>query len=73
MLNIVRGGYSHYMLTPFGKIVVKAMTDQDISKSQLAKDIGTSPQYLSYILHGLRSGEKYIQEIMMILHIDNKM
>lgn len=35
-------------LTPFGKLVVKALTDQDMTKTQLADTIGTSPQYLSY-------------------------
>lgn len=47
-------------LTPFGKLVVKALTDQDMTRTQLADTIGTSPQYLSYILYGVRSGEKYV-------------
>ena len=38
-------------LTPFGKLVVKALTDQDMTRTQLADTIGTSPQYLSYILY----------------------
>ena len=33
-------------LTKFGKLVVKALTDQDMTKTQLAAEIGTSPQYL---------------------------
>lgn len=33
-------------LTPFGKLVVKALTDQDMTKTQLADTIGTSPQLL---------------------------
>ena len=51
-------------LTPFGKLVVKALTDQ------LADTIGTSPQYLSYILYGVRSGEKYLPAIVAALSLD---
>lgn len=57
-------------LTRFGKLVVKALTDQDMSKTQLAAEIGTSPQYLSYILYGIRSGEKYVPLIIAALDLD---
>ena len=45
-------------LTPFGKLVVKALVDQDMTKTELAGQIGTSPQHLSRILHGTRPGGK---------------
>lgn len=45
-------------LTPFGKMVVKALADRDMSRAELAATVGTSPQYMSYILNGTRSGEK---------------
>ena len=57
-------------LTPFGKLVVKALTDQDMTKADLAEQVGTSPQYLSYILTGTRSGEKYIPAIVAALSLD---
>lgn len=57
-------------LTRFGKLVVKALTDRDMTKSQLAAEIGTSPQYLSYILYGVRSGEKYLPLIISSLELD---
>lgn len=57
-------------LTPFGKYVTKTLTDKDMSKSQLAEAIGTSPQYLSYILYGNRSGEKYLSAIIAALELD---
>lgn len=57
-------------LTKFGKLVVKALTDRDMSKTQLAAEIGTSPQYLSYILYGTRSGEKYVPLIIATLELD---
>lgn len=44
-------------LTPFGKLVVKALIDKDMTKTELAFQVGTSPQYLSYILFGIRSGK----------------
>lgn len=59
-------------LTYFGKIVVKALTEQDKTKTELAAEIGTSPQYLSYILHGTRSGEKYRQPIIAALNLDGQ-
>ena len=59
-------------LTKFGKLVVKALTDQDMTKTQLAAEIGTSPQYLSYILYGVRSGEKYLPAIIAALALDPK-
>ena len=43
---------SNGKLCPLGKLVVKALTDQDKTKTQLAAEIGTSPQYLSYIQIG---------------------
>ena len=59
-------------LTPFGKYVTKTLTDKDMSKAQLAAAIGTSPQYLSYILYGTRSGEKYLPMIVAALELDQK-
>lgn len=57
-------------LTAFGKLVVKALTDQDMKKADLAAQIGTTPIYLSYILYGVRSGEKYIPAIIVTLSLD---
>ena len=59
-------------LTPFGKLVVKALTDQDMTKSELAFRIGTSPQHLSRILHGTRPGGKHIPAIIAALALDPK-
>lgn len=61
---------SNGKLTKFGKLVVKALTDRDMTKTQLAAEIGTSPQYLSYILYGVRSGEKYLPLIVAALELD---
>ena len=57
-------------LTPFGKLVVKALIDQDMTQAQLAGQIGTTPQYLSMILYGVRSGEKYLPAIITVLSLD---
>ena len=54
-------------LTPFGKLVVKALVDQDMTKTELAGQIGTSPQHLSRILHGTRPGGKHIPAIVAAL------
>ena len=34
--------------------------------------VGTSPQYMSYILNGTRSGEKYLPAIIAALALDPK-
>lgn len=57
-------------LTAFGKLVAKALVDQDMSKMELAAKIGTTQVYLSNILYGSRSGEKYIQAIIVTLSLD---
>lgn len=57
-------------LTPFGKLVVKALTDRDMTKTQLASTIGTSPQHLSRILHGTRTGSRHIPAIVEALNLD---
>lgn len=59
-------------LTPFGKMVVKALADRDMSRAELAATVGTSPQYMSYILNGTRSGEKYLPAIIATLALDPK-
>ena len=57
-------------LTPFGKLVVKALADQDMTKAELAAEVGVAPQYLSYILNGTRSGGKYLPAIVAALELD---
>lgn len=59
-------------LTPFGKYVVKTLTDKDMSKLELAEAVGISPPYLSYILYGKRSGKKYLLRIASVLGIDDE-
>lgn len=59
-------------LTPFGKLVVKALADQDKTKAELAAEVGVAPQYLSYILNGTRSGDKYLPAIVAALALDPK-
>lgn len=57
-------------LTAFGKLVVKALIDQDMSKADLAAQIGATPAYLSKLLYGVRTGEKYIPAIIGTLSLD---
>lgn len=59
-------------MTKFGKLVTKALIDRGWTKTRLAEEIGTSPQYLSYILYGIRSGEKYLPAIIAVLDLDPK-
>lgn len=57
-------------LTPFGKLVVKALVDQGMTSAELARKVGTSPQHLSRVLHGTRTGEKHIPAIIAALSLD---
>lgn len=57
-------------LTPFGKMVAKALVDRNMTREQLAGEIGVCPQYLSSILNGTRSGRKYLQSIVATLALD---
>lgn len=57
-------------LTPFGKLVVKALVDQGMTSAELARRVGTTPQYLSRVLHGARTGEKHIPAIIAALSLD---
>ena len=66
----MKGSYGE--LSPFFFFFVKALADRSMTKTQLAQEVGTSPQYLSYILYGIRSGEKYIPAIVATLSLDQR-
>lgn len=57
-------GYSE-----IGKQIKKGMIDKGITATELADMLGTRPQYLNKIIHGERSGSKYMDEIRRILGI----
>ena len=48
---------------------MKQLIDKEMTANQLADELGTTPQYLNKILHGDRSGAKYIEAIRKILDI----
>ena len=52
-----------------GKQIKKKLIDNDMTAAQLADALGTTPLYLNKILHGERSGEKYIEKIKQLLNI----
>ncbi|AEG60385.1 helix-turn-helix domain-containing protein [Desulforamulus ruminis] len=57
-------------LTQVGIIIRKRLIEVGKTQVQLAKEIGTSKIYLNHILHGERSGKKYLAKIFSILGID---
>lgn len=61
-MSAAGSGYS-----AFGKQVKKRLIDKNMTAKQLADALGTTPQYLNKILHGERSGDKYIEAIKIIL------
>lgn len=59
----------HRNYSKLGKQIKKKLIDHNMTATQLAVALGTTPQYLNKILHGERSGEKYIEKIKQILDI----
>jgi len=52
-----------------GKVIAKQLVNKGMTAKQLADELGTTPQYLNKIIHGDRSGEKYLEAIRQILGI----
>lgn len=57
-------------LTAFGIEVKKKLIEYGKTQKQLAYEVGTSDVYLNLILHGERSGKKYLNKIADALDID---
>ena len=59
-------------LTPLGKDIKKKLADKDMSQVELAERVGTSKSYLSRIMRGGKSGEKYLTAICIVLDLDSE-
>lgn len=57
-------------LTPQGKRIVKRLVDLGKTQVWLCEQVGTSKMYMNFILHGERSGEKYLHKIYEILGLE---
>lgn len=57
-------------LTPLGKDIKKKLADKDMSQMDLAERVGTSKSYLSRIMRGGKSGEKYLTAICTVLDLN---
>lgn len=57
-------------LTEFGLAVKVALVRKDMTAKDLAAMIGVKNTYISRILHGIRRGEKYREQITGILGIN---
>jgi DNA-binding XRE family transcriptional regulator len=69
IILILEDGMKKRKLTGFGIEVKDRLTDINMTQKKLAKEIGLSPVYLSMILYGERSGEKYLDEIKAFLKL----
>lgn len=54
-------------LTPFGKDVKMRLIELEMRQEELAKIVGTSPQYINHIMYGERTGDKYKEKIRKTL------
>lgn len=57
-------------LTEFGVAVKKRLVEMGQTQRQLAEAIGIQHVYLNIIIHGQRSGKKYIKAISNYLNLD---
>ena len=57
-------------LTPLGKDIKKKLADKDMSQMDLAERVGTSKSYLSRIMRGGKSEEKYLTAICAVLDLN---
>lgn len=60
---------SNLMYSKNGKKIKKGLIEKELTARQLSDMVGTSPQYLNSIIHGTRSGDKYMDKICRILEI----
>lgn len=54
-------------ITPMGKEIKRRLVELEMSQEELATSVGCSPQYINHIIYGERSGEKYLEQIFLIL------
>lgn len=57
-------------LTPLGKEIKKKLIDKDMTQVELAEQLGVTKQYITKIITGTRTGDKYLCRIGAILDID---
>lgn len=57
-------------LTPLGKEIKKKLIDKDMTQVELAEQLGVTKQYITKIITGTRTGDKYLCRISAILDID---
>lgn len=53
----------------FWKTIKLRLVELEMKQEDLAKLVGTTPQYVSHIMYGERSGEKYREKICQVLDL----
>lgn len=56
----------------FGKKIKKRLIDKEMTYSELANIVGTSPQYIGHIVRGYRAGKKYLNKINEVLELNEE-
>lgn len=57
-------------LTPLGKEIKKRLIDKGMTQVELAAELGITRQYITKIITGARTGDRYLCRIGTILDID---
>lgn len=55
--------------TPIGRQIKKRLIDKGMTLQDLAVEVGASKQYISHIINGYRTGDKYLPQIKEVLGI----
>lgn len=66
---VVKTSMKKRKYSKFGRQIKIKLIKKNMTAKQLAEMLGTTPQYLNKIIHGEKSGQKYIEEIKRILDI----
>lgn len=53
-------------LTPLGKEIKKKLIDKDMTQVELAEQLGVTKQYITKIITGTRTGDKYLSYWILI-------
>ena len=57
--------------TPFGLTIKKSLLEKNMTQTDLALAVGSNVKYISHIIYGIKSGDKYIDKICTVLEISH--
>ena len=68
--EVISMAWQNKNLTPLGREIKSKLINKNMTQRELAQTLGITPQYITKILSGSRSGERYLPRIGEILGIN---